>query len=86
MSLTAFEEGKRKATISFLAVIAPSLFFISRQASAIDPDLGRFSRAKEQQIRELLKQSRTKFPTLFGVFSMHCVWTTGRPPPTWLTV
>ena len=49
-------------------VITPLLIFIARQAGAIDPDLGRFSRAKEQQIREFGRTITNQVPAIVWSF------------------
>jgi hypothetical protein len=68
MSQTAFKEGKMKIRISFLVVITPLLCFITTPAGAIDPDLGRFTRAKEQQIREFGRTITNKVPAIVWSF------------------
>jgi hypothetical protein len=68
MSSSRITEGKSRADISFLVVIATIALFLTHRAYAIDPALGRFSGAKEQQVRELARTITNKVPAIVWGF------------------
>ena len=68
MSLTRITEGKTRAKVSLLVVVATMLLLLSQQTYALDPALGRFAGAKEQQVRELAHTITNKVPAIVWSF------------------
>jgi hypothetical protein len=50
------------------AVIAALLFYVTSRSYALDADLGRFARSKEQQVRDLARNITNKVPAIVWSF------------------